>query len=92
MLRFATFIILAATSGNAMAEDAEAIRAANAGFYAALSARDAAAIDRVWDRDGQVFKREALTGQEMRGRAVVPADLSASPFLTDVDVPWSRFV
>jgi hypothetical protein len=67
MLRFATFIILVATSGNALADDAEAIRAANTGFYAALSARDAAALDRVWDHGAQVFNIFGVSKAPMVG-------------------------
>ena len=69
MLRFAMFIVLAATSGNAMAQsqDAQAIRAANAGFYAALSAKDAAALDRVWDHDGQIFNIFGVSKAPMVG-------------------------
>jgi ketosteroid isomerase-like protein len=49
---------LATGMGGARAQqapEAEAIRAANAAFYAALSARDIEALERVWARDGQVF-------------------------------------
>jgi hypothetical protein len=74
MLSFAAFIILAATSDNAVAEDTEAIRAANAGFYAALSARDAAAIDRVWDHDGQVFNIFGVSKALMIGWNAVKSD------------------
>jgi uncharacterized protein (TIGR02246 family) len=69
MRGFAIFIILAAMSGDAMAQsqDAEAVRAANAGFYAALSARDTDALDRVWDHDGQVFNIFGVSKAPMIG-------------------------
>ena len=47
--------------------DSEAIKAANTGFYAALSARDANALDRVWDHDGQVFNIFAVSKAPMVG-------------------------
>jgi ketosteroid isomerase-like protein len=37
------------------AAEAEAIRAANAAFYDALSSRDIGVVERVWARDMQVF-------------------------------------
>lgn len=51
----------------AQTSDAEAIRAANTAFYAALSARDLSAVERVWLHEGQVFNifgasRVPLTG------------------------------
>lgn len=50
---------LAAVAASARAQqqapDVGAISSANTAFYAALSARDIAAVERVWARDGQVF-------------------------------------
>ena|ERR1700693_1889249 len=52
------FLVLAAGAGGSLAQsspDAEAIKAANTGYYRALSARDAGELDRVWDHAGSVF-------------------------------------
>ena len=47
--------------------DAEAIKAANAAFYAALSARDIGAIERVWAHEAQVFNVFAVSRTPMIG-------------------------
>jgi ketosteroid isomerase-like protein len=54
----AVVLVLAAGPSGSLAQsssDAEAIKAANTGFYTALSARDAGQLDRVWDHAGPVF-------------------------------------
>jgi uncharacterized protein (TIGR02246 family) len=74
LLCSAVFLILAARAGDSLAQsssDAEAIRVANAGFYAALSARDAGALDRVWDHDGQVFNIFGVSKAPMVGWTAV---------------------
>ena len=53
------------------APEAEAIRAANAAFYAALSARDLGALERVWVRDGQVFNIFGASRTPMVGWSAV---------------------
>jgi ketosteroid isomerase-like protein len=68
------FLFLAVRAGDSLAQtssDTEAIKAANAGFYAALSARDAGALDRVWDHDGQVFNIFGVSKAPMVGWAAV---------------------
>ena len=45
---------MGAARAQAASED-EAIRAANTAYYAALSARDMGAVERVWARQGQTF-------------------------------------
>ena len=70
VLGSAVFLVLAARADDSLAQsssDAEAIKAANAGFYAALSARDAGALDRVWDHDGQVFNIFGVSKAPMVG-------------------------
>jgi uncharacterized protein (TIGR02246 family) len=70
VLSSAVFLVLAAGVGSSLAQlssDAEAIKAANAGFYTALSARDAGALDRVWDHDGQVFNIFGVSKAPMVG-------------------------
>jgi ketosteroid isomerase-like protein len=47
--------------------DIEAIMAANSGFYTALSSRDAVALDRVWNHDGQVFNIFGVSKAPMVG-------------------------
>jgi ketosteroid isomerase-like protein len=66
---FVALVFLTATYGNVLAQsrDAEAIKAANTGFYAALSARDLAALDRVWDHKGQVFNIFGVSKTPMIG-------------------------
>jgi ketosteroid isomerase-like protein len=74
MLAFAVFFMLGAGIGDALAQapsDAEAIKAANAGYYAALSARDAGALDRVWDHGGQVFNIFGVSKAPMIGWSAV---------------------
>jgi ketosteroid isomerase-like protein len=64
------YLVLAAGAGDPLAQssaDVEAIKAANAGFYAALSARDAGALDRVWDHDRQVFNIFGVSKAPMVG-------------------------
>jgi ketosteroid isomerase-like protein len=64
------FLALAAGVGGASAQsssDIEAVKAANTGFYTALSARDAAALDRVWDHDVQVFNIFGVSKAPMVG-------------------------
>jgi ketosteroid isomerase-like protein len=70
LLGSAVFLVLTAGVGDALAQsssDAEAIKAANADFYAALSGRDAVALDRVWDHDGQVFNIFGVSKAPMIG-------------------------
>jgi len=43
------------------------VRAKNDGYYAALSSRDAAALERVWDHDGQVFNIFGVSKAPMIG-------------------------
>ena len=74
VLGSAVFLFLAARVGDSLAQtssDAEAIKAANAGFYAALSARDAGALDRVWNHDGQVFNIFGVSKAPMVGWTAV---------------------
>jgi uncharacterized protein (TIGR02246 family) len=69
-LGLAVFLILEAGIGDALAQaarDAEAIKAANGDYYAALSARDAEGLDRVWSHDGQVFNIFAANKAPMIG-------------------------
>jgi ketosteroid isomerase-like protein len=52
-------VALACVSGTAAAQnskktDMEAVRAANAAFYAALSSRDSAAIEKLWSKDADI--------------------------------------
>ena len=57
-LKFASCLIVTmlVCAGAARAQqDTNSIKAANAGYYAALSARDAGAVDKVWSHDGLVF-------------------------------------
>jgi ketosteroid isomerase-like protein len=66
----AVFFALAGGCGGSLAQsssDAEAIKAANTGFYTALSARDAGQLDRVWDHAGQVFNIFAVSKTPMVG-------------------------
>ena len=69
---FGTFLFLAlaarvdGTSAQS-SSDIEAIKAANSGFYTALSARDAGALDRMWDHDGQVFNIFGVSKAPMVG-------------------------
>jgi ketosteroid isomerase-like protein len=74
VLGSAVCLLLAARAGDSLAQissDAEAIKAANAGFYAALSARDAGALDRAWDHDGQVFNIFGVSKAPMVGWTAV---------------------
>jgi ketosteroid isomerase-like protein len=74
VLGSAVFLVLATRAGDPLAQsssDVEAIKAANAGFYAALSARDAGALDRVWDHDGQVFNIFGVSKAPMVGWTAV---------------------
>ena len=74
VLSSAVCLVLAAGAGDPLAQsssDVEAIKAANAGFYAALSARDAGALDRVWDHDGQVFNIFGVSKAPMVGWTAV---------------------
>ena len=64
------FLALAAEVGGLSAQsssDIESIKAANTGFYTALSARDAGALDRVWDHNGQVFNIFGVSKAPMIG-------------------------
>ena len=64
------FLALAARVDGTSAQsssDIEAIKAANSGFYTALSARDAGALDRMWDHDGQVFNIFGVSKAPMVG-------------------------
>lgn len=70
VLGLAVFLVLAASaiiSQAQLSSDAEAAKAANAGFYAALSARNVEALDRVWDHDGQVFNIFGVSKAPMVG-------------------------
>ena len=74
VLGSAVFLVLATRAGDPLAQsssDVEAIKAANAGFYAALSARDAGALDRVWDHDGQVFNIFGVSKAPMVGWSAI---------------------
>jgi ketosteroid isomerase-like protein len=58
--------------GSALAQsDAGAIKAANDNFYAAISERDAAAIDRGWEHEGMVFNIFAVNKAPMIGWSAV---------------------
>jgi ketosteroid isomerase-like protein len=74
VLGSAVFMFFAARAGDSLAQtpsDAEAVRAANAGFYAALSARDAAALDRVWGHDEEVSNIFGVSKAPMVGWTAV---------------------
>jgi uncharacterized protein (TIGR02246 family) len=60
---------ITAIHGNAIAQaqDGQAIRTANEGYYAALSHRDAASLDKMWDRDGKVFNIFGVSKAPMIG-------------------------
>src|SRR6516225_5291523 len=63
-------LALVAGVGGALAQpssDIEAIKAANTGFYTALSSRDSGALERVWDHDGQVFNIFGVSKAPMIG-------------------------
>ena len=63
-------LALVAGVGGALAQpssDIEAIKAANTGFYTALSSRDSGALERVWDHDGQVFNIFGVSKAPMVG-------------------------
>jgi ketosteroid isomerase-like protein len=63
-------LAFAAEVGGPLAQsssDTEAIKAANTSFYTALSARDAGALDRVWDHDEQVFNIFGVSKAPMIG-------------------------
>ena len=72
VLGSAVFLVLVAQADHALAQtDADAIKAANEGFYAALSTRDAGALDRVWDHEGQVFNIFGVSKAPMVGWTAV---------------------
>ena len=63
-------MVLAVGASDSFAQpssDAEAIKTANAGYYAALSVRDAGALDRLWHHDGPVFNIFAVNKAPMVG-------------------------
>ena len=69
VIRLAVVAAITAIHGNAIAQpqDGRAIRAANEGYYAALSHRDAASLDKVWDHDGKVFNIFGVSKAPMIG-------------------------
>jgi hypothetical protein len=70
VLGSAVLLVLEVGAGGSLAQsspDAEAVKAANTSFYTALSARDAGALDRVWDHDGQVFNTFGVSKAPMLG-------------------------
>ncbi len=56
-LLFALLLGFTSQIGTAFAQsaDAEAVKAANAAFYAALSSRKISAVENVWAKEGKVF-------------------------------------
>ncbi len=66
----AVVFVLSAGAGGSLAQsspNAEAIKAANVGFYTALSARSTGELDRVWDHDGPVFNIFGVSKAPMVG-------------------------
>ncbi len=63
-------MIVAAGAAHAQ-QDTSSIKAANAGYYAAISARDAGAVEKVWSHDGQVFNVFAVNKAPMVGWSAV---------------------
>jgi ketosteroid isomerase-like protein len=55
------------------APDAEAIRSANATFYIALSARDIAAVERLWVKEGPAFNIFAASSAPLVGWSAIRA-------------------
>ena len=54
----AAFLFLGVAAGNTQAQQpsaADAVKAANEAFYAALSARDMSAMQKVWSTDREIF-------------------------------------
>jgi ketosteroid isomerase-like protein len=65
-----TSTIVSASFAHAQ-QDTDAIKAANTGFYMAVSARDAEALQKVWSHEGQIFNIFAVSKAPMLGWSAV---------------------
>ena len=70
---FALLFGLTPGGANAQSAETDAIKAANAAFYAALSSRDISAVERIWVRDGQVFNIFGASKVPMVGWGAIKA-------------------
>ena len=59
---------------NAQPADAEAIKAANAAYYAAVSSRDIVAVERIWAKDAPVFNTFGASKKPVVGWGAIKAD------------------
>jgi ketosteroid isomerase-like protein len=68
-MRYLVIATVASTllSGGVAQAQQDAIKAANAAYYAAISARDPSAVDKVWDHGDQVFNIFGVSKAPMTG-------------------------